>query len=90
MKFRQMYLNKQAKKNKSHKRKKSVVTKPQSAEQVKKVMVLETAHSQVEETDNLEEKIAEKAANDPDSYENKVMAIMDEAENVEKEDKIEE
>ena len=53
-------------------------------------MVLETAHSQVEETDNLEEKIAEKAANDPDSYENKVMAIMDEAENVEKEDKIEE
>ena len=77
----------------SHTRKKSVVTKPQSAaEPVKKVMVLETAHSQVEETDNLEEKIAEKAANDPDSYENKVMAIMDEAENVEKEkeDKIEE
>ena len=85
-----MYLKKQAKKNKSHNRKKSVVTQPQSAEPVKKVMVLETAHSQVEETDNLEEKIAEKAANDPDSYENKVMAIMDEAENVEKEDKIEE
>ena len=90
MKFRQIHLTKKAHKNK--KRKTSVVTKPQSAEPVKQVMVLKTAHSQVEETDNLEEKIAEKAANDPDSYENKVMAIMDEAENVEKEDneKIEE